>query len=138
MSYKKDLSNNIFDFQSHFKMTAAFIVNKLSFCYNNFDLYIHKTYLHFLRKHLQTFDFCILTSNQFWKIHRNHLCQGIFFIKVTWKIDSGTADFLKLCKNFTNTFYRTPLGDRLCRPWREVVLLITNFKECSEYEIWNI
>ena len=29
MSYKYYLTNNIFDTQSHFKMTAAFITNKL-------------------------------------------------------------------------------------------------------------
>ena len=29
MSYKQDLINNIFDLQSHYKMTAAFLVNKL-------------------------------------------------------------------------------------------------------------
>ena len=70
MSCKQDLSNDIFDFQSHFKMTAAFIVNKLFFYYNRFDSHIHKTYIHFLRKHLQTFAFCILTSNQIRKIRR--------------------------------------------------------------------
>ena len=51
MSYKLDLSNNIFDFQSH-KTTTAFEVNKFFFYYNKFNLYMHKTYLHVLRKHL--------------------------------------------------------------------------------------
>ena len=50
MSYKSYLSNNIFDTQSHVKMTAAFIVNKLFFYYNKSDLYIHKTYILLLKE----------------------------------------------------------------------------------------
>ena len=44
--------NHIFDTQSHFKMTATFIVNKVFSYYNKSDLYIHKTYIHFLRKQM--------------------------------------------------------------------------------------
>ena len=35
------------------------------FYYNKFDLNVYKTYIPFLRKHLYTLAFCILTSNQF-------------------------------------------------------------------------
>ena len=44
------LRNNVFDLQLHYKTTAAFVVNKF-FYYNKFDLNIHKTYIHFLRKY---------------------------------------------------------------------------------------
>ena len=57
MPYKQDLTNNIFDHQSHYKTTAAFLVNKLFFYYNKFDLNIHKAYTYFLRKKLHTFAF---------------------------------------------------------------------------------
>ena len=133
MSYKQDLSNNIFDFQSHFKTTAAFRVNKLFFLLqqlSKFDLYIHETYMHFLWKHLQASAFCILTSNQSRKIHRKLPMSEPFFIEVPWKKDSDTAVFLRILKNFKNTFLQTFLGDCLCRSWREVVLSMINFKEC--------
>ena len=39
--WKLDLRNNIFDLQSHHKMTAAFVVNKFLLL---FDLNIFKTY----------------------------------------------------------------------------------------------
>ena len=65
ISYKHDLSNNIFDLQSHHKTTAAFCSYYLLL-----DLSIRKTYTHFLRKHLHPIVFCFLKSKQFRKIHR--------------------------------------------------------------------
>ena len=46
MSYKQDLSNNVFDLPSHYKTTAAFVVNNFFYYYNKFDLYIYKTYIY--------------------------------------------------------------------------------------------
>ena len=61
-------------------MTAAFVVN--NFLFIN-DLNVHKTYIHILRKHLHTFAFCILTSNQFRKIHRKPpVPESRYFFKI--------------------------------------------------------
>ena len=45
MSYKQDLSNNVSDLQSHYKTTAAFVVNNFFYYFNKLDLYIYKTYV---------------------------------------------------------------------------------------------
>ena len=39
MPYKQDLSNVLFDLQSHYKTIAAFVVNKTFFYYNKFDFF---------------------------------------------------------------------------------------------------
>ena len=49
----QDLSNNIFDLQSHYKTTAAFLVIKC-FYHNKFDLNIDRTYIVFTQKSAYT------------------------------------------------------------------------------------
>ena len=84
------MSNNISDLQSHYKTTTAFEVYKFFFVttslnifkYSQNDLNILETHIHFFRKYLHKYAFCILTSNQFCKIRRETPMPEPPFIKV--------------------------------------------------------
>ena len=82
------------------------IIKRLQFSYHNkFDLNIHKTYIHFLRKHLHTFAFDILMSNQFHKTHRKPpVAEPRFLLKLHEKETLAQLFSCEFCETFKNTF----------------------------------
>ena len=64
-----------------------------------YTIYIY-TFIYFLRKHLHTFGFCILMSNQFAKFTGTTCARASFLLKLHEKKTPGTAVFLSILRNF--------------------------------------
>ena len=103
ISYKKDLSNNVFHLQSHHKMTAAFAVNKFLFiiCFKyTQNIY---TLFSFLGNIYSYLPFLFWSQSNFAKFIGNQQFQSLVLLKLHEKEISVQPLSCEFCETFENT-----------------------------------
>ena len=96
------------EFSSHYETTVAFLVNKLFYITTRL-LYIQKTYIHFLKKHLHTFAFLYFEVKSISQNTQETTCAGAsFLLKLREIKDFSTAVPVNFVK-----FLRTLLVEHL-------------------------
>ena len=135
MSYKEDLSKNIFYLQSHYKMTTTFVENNFFFLLEQVR-FIHTQNMYTLFQEISAhicllyFDVKPISQN----LQETTCARASFLLKLHEKETAAQLFSCEICETFKNIFLQnTPPGvGHGMRIVRDVLtlLLMMDFKEC--------